>query len=130
MGRQLPSRVADDRERRPGVVLRLPAGADMGPGRADLLEAVARAGSISGAAREVGMSYRKAWRLIDQMNAAFREPVVATAFGGSRGGGARLSATGLAVLAAYRTMERKLAEAARDELDALRELTSATPADP
>jgi molybdate transport system regulatory protein len=104
------------------VVLRLPAAADLGPGRVDLLEAVARVGSISGAAREVGMSYRKAWRLIDQMNAAFRNPVVATAFGGSRGGGARLSPIGQAVLAAYRAMERKLAETAKDELETLRGL--------
>lgn len=90
----------------------------MGPGKAMVLEAIRDKGSISAAARGVGMSYRRAWDLVETMNQSFREPVVATAKGGSGGGGAHLTAFGETVLARYRDMERKACEALRDELHA------------
>lgn len=83
----------------------------MGPGKADLLDAIAAAGSISGGARALGMSYRRAWLLVDTMNRCWREPLVATQPGGAPGSGAALTALGREVLAAYRALQRKAAEA-------------------
>ena len=77
----------------------------IGPGKADLLQAIEQTGSISAAARSMGMSYRRAWLLIDTMNQCFREPVVDTATGGKGGGGARITSSGLTVLRRYRAME-------------------------
>ena len=94
----------------------------LGPGKARLLEAIRSAGSISGAAREMGMSYRRAWNLVETMNRSFREPLVDTARGGTRGGGARVTPLGEDVLARYRRMEERAAEAIRDELDAMQPL--------
>lgn len=76
----------------------------LGPGRIELMEAVAQCGSISGAARAMGMSYRRAWLLIDEVNSAFARPLVESVAGGRRGGGARLTEAGVAVVAAYRRM--------------------------
>ena len=78
----------------------------MGPGKADLLDAIAQTGSISAAARQMNMSYRRAWLLVDAMNRCFREPLVHTAAGGAKGGGAHVSAAGAAVLAQYRSMQQ------------------------
>ena len=86
----------------------------MGPGKAALLEAIATHGSISAAGRALGMSYRRAWVLVDVMNRCWAEPLVSTAAGGSHGGGARVTALGLSVLAAYRALEAKLAEASQN----------------
>ena len=77
----------------------------IGPGKADLLQAVEETGSISAAARSMGMSYRRAWLLIDTMNQCFREPVVDTAAGGAGGGGAQITEFGKSVLKIYRKME-------------------------
>jgi len=87
--------------------IRIPRGGQiaLGPGKAALLEAIQRSGSISGAGRELGMSYRKAWLMVDQMNQCFREPLVISVKGGLRGGGARVSELGLRVLAVYRDLE-------------------------
>jgi molybdate transport system regulatory protein len=89
---------------RPVVRLRVvfPGGFMIGPGKAELLERIAATGSISAAGREMGMSYKRAWMLVDTMNTAFREPVVESLRGGAKGGGARLTTNGQAVLAAYR----------------------------
>ena len=84
----------------------------MGPGKAGLLAAIRDTGSISAAARAMGMSYRRAWMLVDAMNHAWRAPLVETAHGGARGGGAVLSAFGVDVLARYQAIERAAAEAA------------------
>lgn len=65
----------------------------IGPGKIDLLEAIQRRGSISGTARELGMSYRRAWLLVETMNRSFREPLVISLVGGRHGSGARLSNT-------------------------------------
>ena len=78
----------------------------MGPGKADLLDAIAQAGSISAAARSMNMSYRRAWLLVDAMNRCFREPLVGAAAGGPKGGGAHVTEAGAAVLAQYRSMQQ------------------------
>lgn len=78
----------------------------MGPGKAALLEAIIAEGSISGAGRALGMSYRRAWLLVDEMNRCFDPVLVETLKGGGRERGAKVSATGLEVLKAYRDMER------------------------
>lgn len=82
----------------------------MGPGKADLLEAIDREGSIAAAGRALDMSYRRSWLLVDEMNRCFREKVVETLSGGGRERGARLTENGRKVLAAYRDLE---AESAR-----------------
>jgi len=81
----------------------------MGPGKADLLEEIGRAGSISAAARALGMSYRRAWLLVDEMNRCFAEPLVETLRGGGHERGARLTVAGSDTLAAYRTLEQAMA---------------------
>lgn len=77
----------------------------MGPGRADLLGFIAATGSITAACREMKMSYRRAWTLVESMNKSFTAPLVETSKGGSSHGGARLTELGEAVLAAYRALE-------------------------
>ncbi len=76
----------------------------MGPGKAELLEAIAREGSISAAGRAMGMSYRRAWLLVDTMNRCFRNPLVETHPGGGQQAGAKLTAEGEMALAAYRAL--------------------------
>jgi molybdate transport system regulatory protein len=93
-----------------------------GPGKADLLERIASSGSISAAARAMKMSYKRAWQLVDDMNASFRSALVKTAAGGSQGGGATLTGTGKTVLASYRSVQRSARAAARRELATLTRL--------
>ena len=96
----------------------LAPGVAVGPGKVDLLRAVGAARSISAAARAMGMSYTRAWQLVDAMNANFGA-VVATSRGGRGGGGAALTATGVALIAAYDALERRLNASAERELEAL-----------
>ncbi len=77
----------------------------MGPGRADLLAQIAQTGSIAAAGRQMGMSYKRAWALVEAMNGTFSAPLVEAVKGGAGGGGARLTPAGLQVLAAYRGLE-------------------------
>src|SRR4030088_275450 len=79
----------------------------IGPGRADLLGAIARTGSISAAAREMKMSYRRAWLLVEAMNSAFRRPLVETLTGGRSGGGASGTGPGAEGPTRYRPLEHK-----------------------
>ena len=104
--------------------LRITRGADIavGPGKIDLLEAIAEAGSITAAARSLGMSYRRAWLLVDTMNRCFKRPVVEAEADGRRGGGTRLTATGAETLRRYRKVERLASSAAAAELRALERL--------
>jgi molybdate transport system regulatory protein len=76
-----------------------------GPGKADLLDAIAAQGSISAAGRTLGISYRRCWLLVDEMNRCFADPLVETAPGGGNPRGAWLTDTGKRVLAAYRALE-------------------------
>jgi molybdate transport system regulatory protein len=96
----------------------------IGPGKADLLEAIEQNGSISAAARAMGMSYKRAWDLVDTMNKSFREPLVATATGGSHGGGAQITEFGYEVLRRYRDIEAKANQAITGEIAELLTLLS------
>ena len=79
----------------------------VGPGKIALLERINRTGSLSQAARDLGMSYRRAWQLLSSLNASFREPVAVTATGGRGGGGARLTAFGRELIGLYRAFEEE-----------------------
>jgi molybdate transport system regulatory protein len=91
----------------------------MGPGKADLLEAIVGEGSISGAGRKLGMSYRRTWLLVDTMNRCWAQPLVEATPGGGEGRGARVTPAGLEILAAYRALEAQLAKASEGPLKAL-----------
>ena len=99
------------------IKLQLACGSEwaFGPGKADLLEAVDRTGSISAAARAMGMSYRRAWLMVDSMNRCWTVPLVLAKPGGGGDRGARLTAGGREVLAAYRVLEANLAAASADD---------------
>lgn len=100
----------------------------MGPGKADLLDAIRTHGSISAAGRAMGMSYRRAWLLVDMMNRCWTAPLVHTVPGGAEGSGARLTDTGEQVLAHYRSLLRALDTAAhRDDFAALAPLLLPAP---
>jgi molybdate transport system regulatory protein len=91
------------------------------------LEGIADTGSIAGAGRRMGMSYRRAWVLAKSMNACFREPLIEAAKGGIGGGGARLTAMGHEVLALYRAMEDHAATAVISDMEKLRKLMADQP---
>lgn len=99
--------------RYPGLTLRILASDHpaMGPGKAQLIELIDSTGSISAAAREMGMSYRRAWQLVEAINASFLEPVVVTAIGGKRGGGAVVTESGRELVAHFRAIEGKASAA-------------------
>lgn len=84
----------------------------IGPGKAEVLEAIAQAGSIRAAGKALGMSYRRTWLLVDEMNRCFSERLVETLTGGGRERGARLTSTGREVLTAFRELEAATARAA------------------
>ena len=92
----------------------------IGPGKAELLERIDRCGSIAGAGREMGMSYKRAWELVGTLNAMFRAPLVDSTRGGPGGGGAVLTAAGREVLELYRAFEREALAAGAARLEALR----------
>jgi molybdate transport system regulatory protein len=91
----------------------------IGPGKVELLERIAAAGSISGGARAMGMSYKRAWDLVEEMNAIFGKPVVAARKGGPKGGGTRLTPLGEAVVRRFRAIEASAAAAAAQHVAAL-----------
>lgn len=113
----------------PRFQLRLVSGKDVviGPGKADLLDAIGRTGSISSATREMGLSYKKAWQLISTMNEHFAEPVISTVSGGSQRGGAELTDFGHRVLEQYRALQARLTAENAPETQALLDLLA--PAD-
>lgn len=116
------------------LTLRVDFGASrsIGPGKIRLLEAVDQTGSISQAGRALGMSYRRAWLLIDDMNRSFRHPVVSAKPGGSQGGGATVTEFGTELIRNYRAIEAAAAAAAKLKLRtleaALRKLPRPSPA--
>ena len=89
----------------------------MGPGKLNLLRAISTTGSISGAARHMNMSYRRAWLLVDTMNRCFRSPVVAAAPGGKGGGGATVTNFGQTVISSYELMEQKATSATLRDIE-------------
>ena len=103
---------------KPAVRILLGGASSLGPGKVALLEEIGRHGSISAAARAMDMSYRRAWLLVESMNTGFSQPLVTTATGGKRGGGAELTEFGREVLRRYREMEQKAHRAIQSELDA------------
>jgi molybdate transport system regulatory protein len=92
----------------------------LGPGKIALMELISKHGSISAAGKEMGMSYRRAWLLVDEVNHIFRAPLVETQMGGSGGGGARLTRLGRDVVARYRAIEGAAATAAAADMRALK----------
>jgi molybdate transport system regulatory protein len=100
----------------------------LGPGKAELLELIRDTGSISAAGREMKMSYKRAWMLVEEMNAAFREPLVESTRGGPGGGGARVTEAGLAMLQLFRSIEDTAARAAAEDMLKLRSLLRDIPA--
>ncbi len=110
-----------------GLRLDFTPGGRLGPGKADLLEAIGRTGSISAAGRAMTMSYRRAWLLVDDLNRMFRQPLVEAQPGGAQGGGARLTPLGHEVLSHYRAVERMVLEAAAAPIEALRGAIDPTP---
>lgn len=114
------------------VRLRFGDDARLGPGKIALLEAVDRTGSIAAAGRDMGMSYRRAWLLIDSLNRMFDTPVVHASPGGAHGGGAGLSELGRDLVAAYRAMEADTVAAVARHFEPFRARMTpdAPPADP
>ena len=104
-----------------GLTLRMHHGdaIALGPGKADLLAAIADTGSIAAAARSLKLSYRRAWVMVETINTSFAEPLVATTKGGGGGGGARLTAAGITVLTRYRAMVAAASAAAASDAAAL-----------
>lgn len=94
----------------------------IGPGRADLLEGIAVTGSISAAGKAMGMSYKRAWSLVQSLNEGLGAPVVETSRGGAGQGGAQLTDLGREVLTRYRAMQEKAALAIAEDVAALRRL--------
>jgi|SRR5690242_526999 len=91
----------------------------IGPGKIALLEAIRATGSISAAARALGMSYRRAWLLVEEINQALREPAVAAETGGRRGGGATVTPAGEQLVGLYRTIESHARTGANSEFRAI-----------
>jgi molybdate transport system regulatory protein len=96
--------------------LDLTSGDRIGPGKIALLEAIRSTGSISAAARQLGMSYRRAWLLVDDMNNCFRDPVIEAQPGGAHGGGATLTPFGQKLVERYRAIEADALVATRKHL--------------
>lgn len=88
----------------------------IGPGKAELLALIDKHGSISAAAKQMRMSYRRAWELVDVMNKCFTEPVVHSSAGGAHGGGAQLTEFGITILKAYNDLVEKSQLAVQQEL--------------
>jgi molybdate transport system regulatory protein len=94
----------------------------LGPGKIDLLRAIGETRSISGAARQLDIGYKRAWMLIDTLNQGCSRPVVETATGGKGGGGARLTPLGEQIVLGYDALEKRINESAKAEVAALRRL--------
>lgn len=101
---------------RTNLRLAFPDGHRLAHGKADLMEKIAETGSIRKAAAAMGMSYRRAWMLVDELNAMFESVCVETRHGGASGGGAVLTDFGRALLKRFRSMERASAAAIADDL--------------
>jgi molybdate transport system regulatory protein len=99
----------------------------MGPGKADLLEAIQATGSISAAGRKLGMSYRRAWLLVDEMNRCFRTPVVEARLGGAGGGGATVTELGREALLRYRRLQEAAWACLRQPYQDFQELLAERP---
>lgn len=110
----------------PRLSLRVELGPEvrLGPGKVRLLEQIRETGSISAAGRAMGMSYRRAWLLVDSLNRGFRQAVVTTQHGGRRGGGAELTTFGEELILRYRRMQSVAERAVAGELAVLERAAS------
>jgi molybdate transport system regulatory protein len=97
----------------------------IGPGKVALLEAIRAQGSISGAARSLGMSYRRAWLLVEEINKALAKPAVIAEMGGRSGGGASVTPVGEKIVDLYRSIERRTRKASHSEFRAMAKLVRA-----
>lgn len=104
--------------------------AKLGPGKAELLKRIRATGSIAAAGRQMEMSYKRAWMLVEEMNAAFRDPLVSSTRGGPGGGGALVTDAGLEVLRLYQDIVETAQRATADRITTLEAmLRSSAPAD-
>lgn len=106
------------------IRLKLPGVGDIGPGKIELLRKIREHQSISAAAREMNMSYRRAWLLVDELNTVFRQPVVAKWMGGSSRGGATLTQIGEKLVSSYDAVVKQADSANRALLDELSRITT------
>jgi molybdate transport system regulatory protein len=117
-----PAQGGGEDGRRAALTIRVDFGAQgaLGPGKIRLMELISQHGSIASAGKEMGMSYRRAWLLVDEINQMFREPLVEKQTGGAGGGGARLTRLGRDVVGRYRAIEGAAATASAADLRALK----------
>jgi molybdate transport system regulatory protein len=94
----------------------------IGPGKVELIEAIGATGSITEAAKSLGMSYRRAWLLLEELNTMLRQPAVASVKGGVRGGGSELTEVGMQLIELYRQIEATAARACAGDLQRLQDL--------
>jgi molybdate transport system regulatory protein len=94
----------------------------VGPGKVALLEAIQKTRSITAAAKSIGMSYRRAWMLIDELNAALKKPAVHSLKGGEHGGGSEVTPAGEALVDVYRRIELRAAKACASDIRTLLKL--------
>lgn len=99
----------------------------LGPGKADLLEQIGKTGSIAAAGRAMSMSYKRAWSLVEEMNAAYRDPLVSSTRGGTRGGGAKLTEAGEEILENYRALEAITADKGAARIERIRSMLRDVP---
>jgi molybdate transport system regulatory protein len=121
--------MSDETTARISLRIDLPGGSRLGPGKAALMRAIAAEGSLAAAARHLGLSYPKAKRLVDELNAAFCEPLIVTRHGGHERGGAKLSPAGERILALYCEVIDAAGRAAACPLDEIAALASAGKSD-
>lgn len=114
----------------PRLRIVLAPGVALGPGKADLLDGIASTGSIAAAGRQLGMSYKRAWSLVEALNADFGVSLVSTSKGGAGHGGAELTETGREVLRLYRQMEAEAGRAVAADVEAMQQLRSVSAAEP
>ena len=102
---------------KPRIRVLLGDAASLGPGKIELIDAIEKAGSISGAAKMMNMSYRRAWNLVDSINHDFTEEIIITSVGGKGGGGAIVTELGLEIIQRYRQLESKALDSVLEELE-------------
>lgn len=118
-----------ENEETPKFRIRVVFGPDemIGPGKAELLEHIGETGSIAAAGRKMGMSYKRAWQLVETLNRMFKTPLVESSRGGAKGGGATITETGQAVLEEYRALEAQARQAGQVHIDRLQQMLSDIP---
>jgi molybdate transport system regulatory protein len=102
----------------------------VGPGKIALLQAIQQTRSITAAAKALDMSYRRAWMLVDQLNASLKQPAVRSVIGGERGGGSELTEVGVELVRLYRRIEERAAKACAADIKSLMALVARRPAQP